>query len=86
MAQLWKNATQKEITIMKTTRTFLLLAVILTCSNFAIAQTFFVPPLDTGIVTNGARIFNYKTIVRSFSLEYSQQHPDTMEAIWVQRC
>ena len=43
---------------MKTTKTFLLLAVILICSNFTAAQTFIIPPLDTGVVTNGARTFN----------------------------
>ena len=43
---------------MMTTRIFLLFVTILTCSNFVAAQTFFVPPLDTGLVANGARTFN----------------------------
>jgi len=43
---------------MTTTRIFLLFVAILTCSNFVVAQTFFVPPLDTGVEGNGARTFN----------------------------
>jgi len=43
---------------MMTTRIFLLFVAILTCSNFVAAQTFFIPPLDTGVVGNGARTYN----------------------------
>ncbi len=43
---------------MTTTRIFFLFVAIFTCSNFVVAQTFFVPPLDTGVEGNGARTFN----------------------------
>ena len=48
----------QEKTWMTTTRIFLLFVAILTCSNFVAAQTFFIPPLDTGVVGNGARTYN----------------------------
>ncbi len=43
---------------MNTVKIYLLLAVISTCSIFTTAQTFYIPPLDSGVVANDTRTFN----------------------------
>ena len=43
---------------MNCTKIFLLVIAMLTCSHYVKAQSFFVPPLNTGVVANGAKTFN----------------------------
>ena len=67
---------------MKTTKTFLLLAVILICSNFTAAQTFFVPPYDAGMMTHWVVVDQTtgieepnKTIPINFTLNQNYPNP-----------